>query len=261
MRKKIRNIVVFLSVFLSVSAVNVPDTLKVMTFNLRFGELASLSELGSYIKNEQADIVALQECDWKTNRERVPHQAGKAYVNELAYYTELFGLFAKAIDYKGGYYGVGLLSKYPIIKSERVFLPNPLPKTEQRVMLIAEIELPNKSIITVISTHLEVSSAKTRKAQIEFINKRVSQIKTPVILAGDFNATPNDSEIKNGFLTWFNATTTEFTFSTLNPEKKIDYIWCTPIDNFKLITTKVHTDCKLSDHFPVSSLILYNSKK
>ncbi|MGB4415937.1 MAG: endonuclease/exonuclease/phosphatase family protein [Paludibacter sp.] len=261
MKRKFANIfIAFFYVVISVSAGNATDTLKVMTYNLRFGELASLEQLGTYIKNQYPDIVALQECDWKTNRERVPQQAGKAYVNELAYYTGMFGLYGKAIDYKGGYYGVGLLSKYPIIKSERVLLPNPYPKTEQRVLLIAEIEFPDKSTITFISTHLEVSSVKARKAQIEFINKKIESIKTPVILAGDFNATPDDEEIKTGFANWLNVTNTEFTFSSMKPEKKIDYIWCTPSRDFTLISTKVDTDSKLSDHFPVSSLILFKNK-
>ena len=100
----------------------------------------------------------------------------------------MFGLYGKAIDYKGGYYGLGILSRYPIVKSERVFLPNPEPKKEQRILLMAEIELPDGSSITFISTHLEVSSAEARKEQISFINSKIKEISTPVILAGDLNA-------------------------------------------------------------------------
>jgi endonuclease/exonuclease/phosphatase family metal-dependent hydrolase len=237
------------------------DTLSVMTFNIRFGELATLEQLGKYIKDQNPDIVALQECDWKLKRERALMQAGKAYLNELAYYSGLFGLYGKAIDYKGGYYGIGLLSRYPIIRSERILLPNPAPKTEQRTMLLAEIELPDKSVITFISTHLEVSSAATRKEQVDFINKKIAEIKTPVILAGDFNAQPNEPEIKSGFEKWFNGTNTDFTFSSAKPDRKIDYIWGYPKDDFRLISTKVHTDCKLSDHFPVSSVITLSDKK
>ena len=235
--------------------------LKVMTFNLRFGELSSLEQMAEYIKTEQPDLVALQECDWKTIRQRAPQQAGKAFVNELAYHTGLFGLYGKAIDYGTGYYGVGLLSKYPIIKSERVFLPNPAPQKEQRVMLIAEIELPDKSVLTFISTHLEVSSAKTREAQIKFITEKIKSIHSPIILAGDFNAIPTSEEINKGFPDWFNATDTVYTYSTSKPEIKIDYIFGYPKQHFDLISTKVDTVCKLSDHFPVSAIINIHSKK
>ena len=50
------------------------DTLRirVMTYNLRFGELASLEQIAEHIKAFQPDFVALQEVDSKTYRERAP---------------------------------------------------------------------------------------------------------------------------------------------------------------------------------------------
>lgn len=245
--------VLFLSTVLLVSAQQ--TGLRIMTYNLRFGEIASLEEMAQYISSQKPDLVALQECDWKTKRTRAPRQAGKAFVNELAYHTGLFGIYGKAIDYAGGYYGVGILSKYPIIKSERIFLPNPEPKKEQRVLLMAEIELPDKSVITFFSTHLEVSSPEARAAQIDFINSVVKDVKTPVILAGDLNAIPSSQEITTGFSHWFNASDTAFTFSTEKPEIKIDYIYGLPKDKFRLKHTKTDTSCKLSDHFPVLSVV------
>lgn len=244
-----------LGVLLAAQLLAQPTQLRVMTYNLRFGELASLEEMASYISSQQPDLVALQECDWKTTRTRAPKQAGKAFVNELAYHTGLFGIYGKAIDYAGGYYGVGILSRYPILRSERVFLPNPEPAKEQRVMLIADIELPDHSVVTFISTHLEVSSQKTRKAQIEFINEKVKELKTPVILAGDFNAIPASEEIKSIMAHWFNATDTSFTFASYKPETKIDYIYGLPVYRFNLVETHTDSSCKLSDHFPVLSVI------
>lgn len=262
MKKKLSNLfIALICVVINVTAGNSTDTLNVMTYNLRLGELASLEQLGGYIKSQNPDIVALQECDWKTKRKMAPKQNGKAFVNELAYFTEMFGLYGKTIDYGGGFEGIGLLSRYPIIRSERILLPNPVPKKEQRALLLAVIEMPDKSSLTFISTHLEVSSAKTRKAQIDFINELKKTIKTPVILAGDFNATPDETAIKDGFSDWFNATDTTFTFSTVKPEIKIDYIFGTPKKDFKLVSTKVGTECKLSDHFPVCSRIILKKKK
>ena len=137
------------------SAAEKGDTLKLMTYNLRFGELASMEQIADYISSQQPDIVALQECDWATNRTRAPHQNGVKFVNELAYHTGMFGIYGKSINYAGGYYGIGLLSRYPILRYERVLLPND-GKTEQRSMLIADIELPDGQVITFVNTHLEV---------------------------------------------------------------------------------------------------------
>ena len=97
--------------------------LKLMSFNLRFGEMASMQDFADVINSESPDIVALQECDWATYRDRAPKQHGVKFMNELAWRTGMFGLYGKAIDYAGGYYGVGILSKFPIVRSERIFLP------------------------------------------------------------------------------------------------------------------------------------------
>lgn len=231
------------------------DNLNILSYNLRFGELASMEDIARFIHNENPDIVALQECDWKTQRERAPKQNGVAFINELAYHTEMFGLYGKAIDYCEGYYGVGILSKYPIVRSERILLPNPEPTKEQRVLLIADIELPENQIITFACTHLEVSSATQRVHQIEFINEILKKCQNPVIIAGDMNAEPTAKEIVCGFSDWSNVSNEEYTFSSTNPSVKIDYIYTYPKNQMKLMATKVHTDIKLSDHFPVSATI------
>ncbi len=232
--------------------------LKVMTFNLRFGELASMEEMAAFISAEAPDLVALQECDWKTARKMVPQQHGVAFVNELACHTGMFGLYGKAIDHAGGYYGVGLLSRYPIIRSERILLPNPAPAKEQRVMLTADIELPDGKVVTFICTHLEVASAEQRIAQIDFINDYAARSENPVILAGDMNATPDTAEIAEGFASWDDMTDRKFTFSSTKPEIKIDYIFTYPQGKMEKVSTRVHTGCTLSDHFPVSSVVKFN---
>ena len=52
-------------------------TLRVMTYNLRYGELASLEQLAAHIKAFQPDFVALEEVDCFTKREDTPHQHNK----------------------------------------------------------------------------------------------------------------------------------------------------------------------------------------
>lgn len=227
--------------------------LKVMSYNLRFGELSTMGEIGSYIASEAPDIVALQECDWNTARERAPHQNGVKFINELAHETGMFGLYGKAIDYRGGYYGVGILSRYPIVRSERVFLPNPENK-EQRVMLVADIELPDGRILTFVCTHLEVSSSGCRLEQVEFIDGRLSG-KGPYILAGDMNAAPDSDEMRYLCRNWKNLTDDVFTYSSSRPSVKIDYIYGKPADAIRLVSARVDDKTRLSDHFPVISEI------
>ena len=190
MKRTFLILVAVLAVSLAGSA---SEPLKILSYNLRFGELATVEQLGDFVASQQADFVALQECDWATKRDRAPHQHGVKFVSEIAHRAGMFGLYGKAINYKGGYYGVGILSRYPIIKSERVLLPQK-PKTEQRTLLVATAELPSGDLLTFVSTHLEVSSSEARMEQVEFINRYFDEWPYPVILVGDMNAEPHTKE-------------------------------------------------------------------
>lgn len=234
------------------------DTLKVMTYNLRFGELASMSDFAGFINSEKPDIVALQECDWATYRERAPKQHGVKFVNELAWRTGMFGLYGRSIDYKQGYYGIGILSRYPVVKSERIRLPDYNDKggkkTEPRIMLLAEIELPSGRHVTFVCTHLEVSSSDVRVLQAEFINEKMDDI-SPALLAGDFNATPNSPAVAEISREWTNLTNGDFTIGSDKPVKKIDYIFGKSPDGMKVLSTKTFAGVRLSDHLPIVSVI------
>lgn len=232
-------------------------TLRVMTYNLRFGELASLEELASHIKSFKPDFVALQEVDCNTHRERSPHQHGKNFISELAYHTGMFGLYGKTIDYTGGYYGIGLLSKYPCISSEKVMLPQPEKKHEQRVLLKGLFELSEKDTIVFASTHLDVKLGSTRSAQALAINELFENSQYPVVLGGDFNATPASTAIKKIMKkSWFSLTNNDKSWPAHKPKAKIDYLFAQPMKNWKVISTQT-IDSQLSDHLPIVSEIQY----
>ena len=74
------------------------DTLRVrvMTYNLRFGELASLEELAHHIKSFKPDFVALQEVDSKTDQ-RTPHQKGRILYPNLPIIQGCLGFTEKRL--------------------------------------------------------------------------------------------------------------------------------------------------------------------
>lgn len=224
--------------------------LKIMSYNLRFGELASLEQLGEFIKSESPDIVLLQEVDVYTNRERAPHQNGKNFIAELGFYTQMMSLFGKSIAYEGGYYGLGILSKYPFVQTERFLLPLVEEKREQRSLLTARLELDNGQNITVACTHLDLKP-EIRIVQIEAINKLLKDKTDPIILAGDFNAKPDSREIAEGMKGWQHSCKKDaFTIPAKAPESKIDYIFSYPEEQWKVINSYV-PEITLSDHRPV----------
>src|SRR5699024_3939136 len=88
---------VFLFIFCCSTAISAfafkpiePEPLKVLSYNLRFGELASLKELADFIKDQNPDVVALQEVDSRTFREDAEHQNDKDFATELGFYTKMF---------------------------------------------------------------------------------------------------------------------------------------------------------------------------
>ena len=248
---------IILSVLLScLSAMAQSDTIKVkvMTYNLRFGELASLEQLAQHIKSFNPDFVALQEVDCNTMRERAPHQNGKNFVTELAYHTGMFGFYCKNINYAGGYYGIGILSKYPMIYIEKMLLPNP-EKKEQRGLIVGNFEM-EQDTITFACTHLEVSSEKTRLQQVDFINNYFKNAKYPTILGGDFNTQPSQKPILEMRKVWGNVTNDDLTYPSWAPRTKIDYLFTLPQKGWKVIRTQaVHS--VLSDHLPIVTEMEY----
>ncbi|GAB6123652.1 endonuclease/exonuclease/phosphatase family protein [Dysgonomonas termitidis] len=253
--KKIFNFRVYILIILSFSAINLlaqdKVQLKVLCYNLRFGELASLEEFADFIKKENPDIVALQEVDVNTSRTRAPHQNGKNFISELAFRTGMLSLYGRTIDYAGGYYGIGILSKYPISQSQRIFLPMPEGAKERRALLTGEVELSEGKSITFACTHLDYTTSEVRRAQVDFINRQLMTIETPIILCGDFNARPDSDEIANGMKNWMQVSTMDFTIPAKSPKSKIDYIFCYPASDVWKIVKSYTPVVQLSDHLPI----------
>lgn len=224
--------------------------IKVLCYNLRFGELATLEELASFIDSIHPDVVALQEVDVRTFRDRAKHQNGKDFITELAFRTGMLSAYGRTIDYAGGYYGIGILSRFPISETRRVMLPLPEGAKEQRALLLAGIELPGGKGFTFVSTHLDHSSSAVRTVQVKALNRALAGIKSPVVVAGDFNAKPDSPEIAVGMRKWQTACTNDFTIPSSKPSSKIDYIFFAPAGRWRK-TDAATPGVTLSDHLPL----------
>lgn len=231
---------------------NEPIKLKILCYNLRFGELASLEQLANFIKSQNPDIVALQEVDVKTNRTNALHQNGKDFITELGFRTGLLTAYATTIPHAGGYYGIGILSKYPFTETRRIMLPFPEGAKEQRAMLYSVVELNNGQLLTFVSTHLDHSISSVRQKQVKALNKAMKRNPYPMIVCGDFNATPDSPEISQEMSIWKQVTNADFTIPAKAPKSKIDYIFCFPGNRWKVISTET-PKVPLSDHLPVKA--------
>lgn len=237
---------------------NVRDTVtrfKVLSYNLRFGELASLEQLAQFIKEQNPDIVALQEVDCRTFRERAPKQNDKDFATELGFRTGMIPAYGKTIPYKGGYYGIAILSKYPLAKVERIYLPKTENGKEQRAVLVADVEYREGKYITFASTHLDYTNTEERQVQVKKLNEILLSQPYPVIVAGDFNAKPDATEIHQGMSEWLLASNLSPTIPVSAPKSTIDYIFCYTKQHWKKIEATTYNNITLSDHLPISSSI------
>ena len=109
-------------------------TLKFMSYNIRNGRgidnVQDLGRVAEIINRTAPDIVALQELDSVTGR-----MAGRFIPGELGEMTGMHARFCRAIDYDGGAYGVGLLSRDEPLAVRRIPLPG---RKESRVLFVAE---------------------------------------------------------------------------------------------------------------------------
>ena len=88
--------------------------------------------IASVIDNVSPEVVAIQEIDSITGRSH-----GRNLLAEIAGYAGMRHLFAPAIDFDGGKYGIGILCKEKPIKEIQVSLPG---SEEKRTLLAVEFK-------------------------------------------------------------------------------------------------------------------------
>lgn len=232
--------------------------LKIMTYNLRFGELADMDRLAAEIKAYNPDFVALQEVDVNTNRAASKHNNGLNYVTELAQRTGMFGYYGRAINFGPGYYGIGILSRFPAEKIEKFELPNP-GNEEPRALLMGTFEMPGQKIVFAC-THLDYRDHETRKKQARYVAEKLTESPYPALLAGDFNATNGQIYIESIKAKMKDLTNDRKTWPADVPQDKLDFIFAYPAENFTLKSCFVPEPSKNapSDHLPVISDIIVN---
>lgn len=222
--------------------------IRILTYNIHHGEgndhIVNLPRIADVINSLNPDIVALQEVDKNVPRSGNVDQAAK-----LAEWTGMHVTFGNAFDLCGGEYGMVLLSRFPIISSEKFLLPK-LSGDEQRVVLTAKLA-PTNGLpeFTFSGTHLEWNPKSIQAAQV---NKIIEHYRStsPYILAGDLNATPDTDSIKMLTSMWTDATV-GITDWTNEEDGKIDYVMCGNDNQWRVVSAQAIKEDVASDHRPV----------
>lgn len=135
------------------------------------------------LKKYNPDIIFLQEIDMYTKR-----AYNKNQLYTLSKYTGLnYRAIGTNIKYKNGFYGDGILSKFPIEYSANYLSPLTNPLHEQRGILCNKVSFGNIKI-NVFSLHMstfEDERILTSKELLRIISKINKN--EPIIIGGDFN--------------------------------------------------------------------------
>lgn len=242
------------------STINKTETIKVLSYNVRHCNppskkgIIDVASIAKVINEVQPDLVALQEIDRFTNRSGVQLDQAK----ELGKLTGMYSYFVKAIDYDGGEYGIAILSRLKILDSIQLHLPmaKDIPG-EGRAVAIVKVRLKNNREILFASTHLDIVK-EHRELQTNAIMNYFNDSKLPVIIAGDFNDTPESSNLQN-LKRHFNFTCSSLdcgkTFPQINPTSTIDYIMYSPKKGIKTKVHQVINNDYASDHRPLIATI------
>jgi len=227
---------------------------RIMTYNLHNGFNPSghldMEALAQVIEENDPDIVALQEISrgwiisgrldmlvWLSQRLRMPY---------------IFGPTADPI------WGNAILSRYPIVEYTLHELP-PHDIRLQRGFTVAQIDVGNGTQLQLIATHFHDPDPDTEVRQLQ--SKAIIDFwdgASLTVLLGDLNAEPDDREmemLRQAGLVDAAASvggTPGLTFSSVELEKRIDYIWVSP--DLKVTDAKVLATTA-SDHLPVVAII------
>ncbi len=232
------------------------DTLRVMSYNIHHAEgidgKLDVARIAQVILDAQPDIVGLQEVDRgvaRTQQRDLP--------SELAKLTGLAVRFDKNIPHQGGEYGNAVLTRFPIKRAQNLPLKS-FANGEQRGVQHLVLDVHGREILF-LNTHLD---ARRDSAEREHSAKELEAIVAaagamPVILVGDFNASPEAPSIATlrSFLTdtWpLLHPEPGFTIPVRKPTRRIDYIWITP-EAFKPLKMEV-ISTEASDHLPIVAL-------
>ena len=236
-----RKLIVLITLLLGIALVSLGQNqqLQIMSYNVRhcagMDLVVDYDRTSAVIVQQQPDVVALQELDSMTGRSEHRDQ-----LDELASRTGYHQVFGAAIEYDGGQYGVGILTREMPVSTKRI----PLPGEESRVLLVVELE-----DYVIACTHLDLDEAQ-RLASVPPIVEEAQRWQKPFLLAGDWNDTP-DSELLKVMTQHFTVLSgDEATYPADEPTECIDYVAAFN-GRAEAIESHVINEPEASDHRPL----------
>lgn len=237
----------------------VGQTIRVMTYNIHHGEgldgKVDIERIARVIRDARADIVALQEVDRGVERTKKID-----IMTMLADQTGMTYAFGRNIDYQGGEYGNGILTRFPILE-EKNFHYRMIREGEQRGLLQLVLEAQGEEFVF-MNTHIDYRGDDTERVMNvgEIRSAAKAHGARPVIACGDFNDTPESrtvSLLKEDFFdAWeVGGTGPGLTYPADTAKKRIDYVFVSktkgPVSGTLRVLSARVIQTHASDHLPL----------
>lgn len=237
-------------------------TVRVLTYNIHHGEgldgKVDIERIARVIKDSKADIVALQEVDRGVERTKKID-----IMTMLADLTGMTYAFGKNIDYQGGEYGNGILTRFPILE-ERNLHYEMLRQGEQRGLMQLVLDVKGNEIL-LMNTHIDYREDDSERLMNvkELREAAKNYAPRPIIVCGDFNDLPKSRTVqlmKEGFLDCWEVADEGpgLTYPADKPVKRIDFVFVSKAGaqndaeavSLKVVSSRV-IDSNASDHRPL----------
>lgn len=158
------------------------------------------------------------------------------------------------MPYRGGGYGMAVLSRWPILESANLRLPD---GDEPRTSVAIRVRTPSGVEFRFIGIHF-YRTEEERLAQANRLLELISGDTVPVILAGDFNSTPRTA-VMNALDATFDIADKgpdHFTFPSEQAEREIDFVLYRPATRFEVIEHHPLDEPIASDHRPLFARVV-----
>lgn len=241
---------------LSACAAPTAQPWRVATYNIKHGrgmdDRVDLERTAVVLAKLDAEVVALQEVDVGVRRSGRVHQP--EWFGERLGMQPAFGSF---MDYQGGRYGMAILSRWPLVATRELRLPD---GNEPRVALVADLRRPDGEVLTVVNVHFDwVADDRLRFAQAEVVAKFVAALPNPYVVLGDCNDGPDSRTVQLFAERARNAAkpaAAAATFPSPAPLQEIDFVFAGPDRAWRAASAEVVAESVASDHRPVVAVLV-----
>lgn len=229
-------------------------SLRIMAYNVgAFHKFMtnSSSMVADMILEVEADVVGLNELDSCNTRHNVNQIAGLA--QNLGGWQWYFG---RAMDYKGGAYGNGVVVPKGVKIVDKYFVT--LPKTsksgsEQRSIAVVETE-----DYVIGAAHMEGAALNQVAVVNSWVERKYKNYNKPVFFVGDMNAVVGSDHIKSLETQFDIISSKQNSVPIDNPTRCIDFVFhyrkSTPVTvtgSATMTRFRKGNPQKASDHLPV----------